>query len=71
VLTCFPTSAVLDLFRRPNDPKDHFELYAIPSGLVLAGLGAAAFAGLGNLGTMSGTVAIASAICCIVSSILV
>jgi len=31
----------------------------------LAGLGAAAFAGLGNLGIMSGTVGIAAAICCI------
>lgn len=56
---------MLDLFRRPTDPQDYFELYAIPVGLILAGLGAAAFAGIGNLGIMSGSVAIASAICCI------
>lgn len=56
---------MLDLFRRPTDPKDFFEFYAIPVGLVLAGLGGAGLAGLGNLGVMSGAVAIASAICCI------
>ena len=56
---------MLDLFKRPTDPKDFFEFYALPAGLVLAGLGGAAFAGLGSLGNMAGTVAIASAICCI------
>ena len=58
---------MLDLFRRPNDPKDYFELYALPSGLMLGGLAAAGFAGVGNLGTMAGAAAIASAICCIAS----
>lgn len=56
---------MLDLFRRPTDPNDYFELYAIPAALLMGGLGAAAFAGVGSLGTMSGTIAIASAICCI------
>jgi len=56
---------MLDLFKRDTDPKDFFELYAIPTGLVLAGLGGAGFAGFGDLGIMSGAVGIASAICCI------
>ena len=56
---------MLDLFKRPGDPKDFFELYAVPASLLVGGLGAAAFAGLGNLGMMSGVVAVASAICCI------
>lgn len=56
---------MLDLFRRPTDPKDYFELYALPVGLMLGGLGAAGFAGIGDLGIMTGTVGIVSAICCI------
>jgi NAD(P) transhydrogenase len=56
---------MLDLFRRPNDPEDHFGLYAIPSLILLAGLSSAAVGGLGDLGLMSGTVGIVSAICCI------
>ena len=56
---------MLDLFRRPTDPKDFFELYAIPAAIVLGGLGVAGFAGVGDLGIMSGATGIASAICCI------
>lgn len=56
---------MLDLFKRPTDPKDFFELYAIPSALILAGLAATVFGGVGDVGIMSGSVAIASAICCI------
>lgn len=56
---------MLDLFRRPTDPEEYFGLYAIPSGLLVAGLGAAAFGGFGSLGMMSGTVAIVSAVLCI------
>jgi NAD(P) transhydrogenase len=56
---------MLDLFRRPTDPKEFFELYAIPSTALVGGLAVAAFLNVGNLGIMSGTVAIASAICCI------
>ena len=43
----------------------YFERYAIPAGLVVAGLGAAAFAGIGDLGVAAGTVGVASAVCCI------
>ena len=56
---------MLDLFRRPTDPKDFFEYYALPSALLLAGLGVAGFAGVGNLGVMAGTAGIVSAVCCI------
>jgi NAD(P) transhydrogenase len=56
---------MLDLFRRPDDPKEFFELYGIPVALVLAGLAGSAFAGVGQLGLVSGTVAIVSSICCI------
>mmetsp|Transcript_20785 Transcript_20785/g.43716 ORF Transcript_20785/g.43716 Transcript_20785/m.43716 type:complete len:1142 (+) Transcript_20785:166-3591(+) len=57
------TGKMLDLFRRPEDPKEFFELYAIPSALLIAGLGASYFSG--NIENVSGSVAIASAICCI------
>ena len=56
---------MLDLFKRPDDPEDYFQLYAIPAGLLLAGLAGSAYAGLGDLETVSGSVGIASAICCI------
>ena len=56
---------MLNLFRRPDDPKEFFEYYGVPIGIVLAGLGAAAFGNVGNLSFMSGSVAIASSILCI------
>jgi H+-translocating NAD(P) transhydrogenase len=56
---------MLDLFRRENDPDDHFALYTVPSLLLIGGLGAAAFAGVGDLGIMAGVVAIVSAVLCI------
>jgi len=56
---------MLDLFRRPNDPKDFFEYYIVPSGIILAGLFASGFGSIGDLSNVSGTVGIASAICCI------
>lgn len=56
---------MLDLFRRPEDPKEYFEFYSLPALVLLGGLGAAAFMGVGNLEFMSGTTAIAAAICCI------
>lgn len=56
---------MLDLFRRPTDPKDFFQFYTVPAALILAGLAGAGFAGIGDLGNVSGAVAIASSICCI------
>jgi NAD(P) transhydrogenase len=56
---------MLDLFRRPEDPQEYFEFYGIPAAILLAGAGAATFMSVGNLGIMSGTVAIASSILCI------
>lgn len=56
---------MLDLFRRPTDPKEFFELYSAPAALLIGGLGASAWYHLGDLSNVSGTVGIASAICCI------
>lgn len=56
---------MLALFRRPEDPQEYFEFYTVPTVLILAGIGAAAFGSVGSLGLMSGTVAIASSILCI------
>ena len=56
---------MLDLFKRPDDPKDYFGLYALPVGLLVAGLAGSAYAGMGDLSVVSGSVGIASAICCI------
>jgi len=60
------TGKMLDLFRRPEDPNDYFEFYAVPSALLLGGLGFAYIGG--NVENVSGTVAIAAAICCIAAS---
>jgi len=59
------TGKMLDLFKRPNDPKDFFEYYAVPTAILLAGLFASANANIGDLANVSGTVGIASAVCCI------
>ena len=56
---------MLDLFKRPNDPKDFFELYAIPSAILIAGMAGSGLLHIGSLASASGAVAIASAICCI------
>jgi NAD(P) transhydrogenase len=60
------TGKMLDLFRRPEDAKDYFELYALPASFLIAGLGASYFSG--DMETVSGSVAIASAVCCIAAS---
>lgn len=56
---------MLDLFRRPEDPKEFFELYGIPTAIALSGLAAAGFLGVGDLSLTSGTVSIAASILCI------
>jgi len=56
---------MLNLFKRPNDPKDFFQLYAIPSLILIAGMAASNILHIGDLGNVSGAVSIASAICCI------
>jgi H+-translocating NAD(P) transhydrogenase len=59
------SAKMLDLFRRADDPKEYYELYAAPTAVIVAGLGAAAFFNIGNLGLMSGSATIAASICCI------
>jgi len=56
---------MLDLFRRPTDPKEFFELYGIPIIILIGGLAASAGLHIGDLSNVAGTVAVASAICCI------
>ena len=56
---------MLDLFRRPEDPKEFFELYGIPVGILAAGLAATSFFNVGDMGLMSGTASIAASILCI------
>jgi NAD(P) transhydrogenase len=56
---------MLDLFRRPEDPKEFFELYAVPVGILLSGLVASSIFDVGNMGLMSGTTSIAASILCI------
>jgi len=56
---------MLDLFRRPSDPEEHFEYYALPSGILLAGLAGAGYTASADLGSMAGVAAVASAVCCI------
>lgn len=57
---------MLDLFRRPEDPKEYFEFYAVPASVILAGIAGTAILGSdGNLQTVAGSAGIASSICCI------
>lgn len=56
---------MLDLFRRDGDPDEFFEFYSAPVAILIGGLAASAFAGIGNLGLVAGTVGIAASICCI------
>lgn len=59
------TGKMLDLFRRPDDPQDFSEYYMFPAGVMLAGLFATSFGNVDALANVSGSVGIASAICCI------
>jgi len=59
------TAKMLDLFKRENDPDDFFEYYMLPAGVMLAGLFASAVGNVGELSNVSGSVGIASAVCCI------
>jgi len=56
------TKKMLDLFKRPDDPDEHPELYAIP---VVGTLGAYGVAGMAGLGDLAPVVSLASGLCCI------
>lgn len=56
---------MLDLFRRPEDPEEFFQMYSVPAAILVAGLGAAAFGNVGDLSLISGTVSVAASILCI------
>lgn len=59
---------MLNLFRRVEDPNDFFEFYTIPIVLLIGGLGGLYLIGADNFENVSGTVAIAAAICSIAAS---
>ncbi|GMH96861.1 hypothetical protein TrST_g13399 [Triparma strigata] len=56
---------MLNLFRRPEDPEEFFELYLIPFAVMVAGLGLAGAGIFGNLEGTTSVTGIAGAICCI------
>lgn len=62
------TGKMLDLFRRPEDPDDYFEFYAIPSALLVGGLAGSYLLNSGNFESVAGSVGIAAAVCCIAAS---
>ena len=62
------TGKMLDLFRRPEDPNDYFELYAIPAAVLVGGLAGSYVMGADNFESVSGSVVIAAAICAISAS---
>lgn len=59
---------MLNLFRRAEDPNDFFELYAIPAAVLIGGLAGSYLLGAENFENVSGSVAIAAAICSIAAS---
>jgi NAD(P) transhydrogenase len=56
------TKKMLDMFKRPDDPEEHYGLYAIPAGAMLTGLGTGCAAGMEHV---PAAVAVASGVCCI------
>ncbi|KAJ1451677.1 NAD(P) transhydrogenase beta subunit-domain-containing protein [Pelagophyceae sp. CCMP2097] len=56
------TKKMLDLFKRPDDPAEHTELYAIPVAATLGGYGLAGLAGAADLAP---AVSLLSGLCCI------
>jgi len=56
---------MLDLFRRPEDPEEFFELYGIPVGILISGLAASSFLNIGEMNLMAGSTSIAASILCI------
>lgn len=56
---------MLDLFRRPEDPEEFFELYGIPVGILISGLAVSSFLNIGEMNLMAGSTSIAASILCI------
>lgn len=56
------TQRMLDMFRRPTDPKEHNYLYAIPATAMLGGFLAGHYYGYSEVGKMT---MLASSLCCI------
>jgi NAD(P) transhydrogenase len=62
------TGKMLNLFRRKEDPDDFFAYYAIPAAVLVAGLGGSYLLHAENFDSVSGSVGVAAAICCISAS---
>ena len=62
------TGKMLNLFHRKEDPDDFFGYYAVPAALLVGGLGGSYLLNAENFDSMSGSVGIAAAICCISAS---
>lgn len=62
------TGKMLNLFRRKEDPDDFFGYYAVPAAVLVGGLGGSYLLSAENLDSVSGSVGIAAAICCISAS---
>ena len=62
------TGKMLNLFRRKEDPDDFFGYYAVPAALLVGGLGGSYLLNAENFDSVSGSVGIAAAICCISAS---
>ena len=56
------TQRMLDMFRRPTDPKEHNYLYAIPASAMIGGFLAGHYNGFSEVGQMT---MLASSLCCI------
>jgi H+-translocating NAD(P) transhydrogenase len=56
------TQRMLDMFKRPDDPKEYNMLYGIPAGLFLGGYGLAAWHGMPEIHQMA---YLAASLCCV------
>ncbi|CAM9367023.1 unnamed protein product [Discosporangium mesarthrocarpum] len=56
------TKKMLDMFKRPDDPPEHYQLYLLPTGALLGGYALTKAAGFP---LMDNAVSMASAVCCI------
>ncbi|CAN0175027.1 unnamed protein product, partial [Laminaria digitata] len=56
------TKKMLDMFKRPDDPPEFYQMYLLPAGALMGGYAVAKMAGYGETDHL---VSMASAVCCI------
>jgi H+-translocating NAD(P) transhydrogenase len=59
------TGKMLNLFRRKEDPDDFFGYYGVPAAVLVGGLGGSYLLNADNFDSISGSVGISAAVCCI------